>query len=77
VTGRKFITEVHKCTIRMIASGIITTCGMDVDGVAVSSKLYKPFALSMDSLGRLLIADFGNNRVVQLTIGGNLVQEKD
>jgi hypothetical protein len=27
----------------------------------------------MDSLGHLLIADFGNNRVVQLTIGGNLV----
>jgi hypothetical protein len=80
-TGRKFITEVHKCTIRMIdASGVITTiagtagtCGMDVDGVAVSSKLFKPFALSMDSLGHLLIADYGNNRVVQLTIGGNLV----
>jgi DNA-binding beta-propeller fold protein YncE len=83
VTGNKFIAEVHRCTIRMIdASGIITTiagvvgsCGKDeVDGLAaVSSQLWKPFALAMDSAGHLLIADFGSNRVLQVTIGGEMV----
>jgi hypothetical protein len=83
VTGNKFIAEVHRCTIRMIdAAGIITTiagvvgsCGKDeVDGLAaVSSQIWKPFALAMDSAGHLLIADFGSNRVLQVTIGGEMV----
>jgi hypothetical protein len=80
-TGRKFFTEIHKCTIRMVdTTGIITTiagvvgsCRLSVDGPALSTKLSKPFALSMDSAGHLLIADFGNNRIRQLTINGNMI----
>jgi hypothetical protein len=80
-TGRKFFTEIHKCSIRMIDdTGVITTiagavgsCGLNVDGAALSTKLWKPFALSMDSAGRLLIADFGNNRIRQLTVGGDMI----
>jgi hypothetical protein len=79
-TKRKFIAEVHKCTIRMIdpsgkistIAGIAGNCGMDVDGLAKTSRLFQPFALSMNSIGHLVIADFGNNRIVELTIGGDM-----
>jgi hypothetical protein len=80
-TRNTFIAEVHKCRIRMINSigdmftiaGATGVCGINADGPALNSKLWKPFALSMDSVGRLLVADFGNNRIVQITIGGNMV----
>jgi hypothetical protein len=69
VTGSKFIAELHRCTIRMInAVGIISTIA-GVAGTCDGTGFNKPFALSMNSFGSLIIADFGNNLIRQLTKG--------
>jgi hypothetical protein len=77
-TKNKYIAEVHRCTIRMIdgqtnlistIAGVMGSCGFNGDGPALSSTLFKPFSLFMDTSGHnLLIADFGNNRIRSLNL---------
>jgi sugar lactone lactonase YvrE len=78
--GNIYIADTQNHRIRMIApDGIITTiagagmCGFSGDGgPALSAQLCQPAQTLFDSSGSLLIADYGNQRVRKMTLGGTI-----
>jgi hypothetical protein len=46
---------------------------LNVDGEALNAQLFRPYTLSLKSNGRLVIADFHNNRIREFTIGEDMI----
>jgi sugar lactone lactonase YvrE len=79
--GNLFISEPNGNRVRRVdaTTGIITTVAGNGSnnfsgdgGPAVNAALNSPQALLVDSVGNLLIADNGNNRVRRVDIGGTI-----
>ena len=49
-----------------------TTSGY-LDGVGSAAKFYKPSGLSVDSMGNIWVADFGNHMIRKISSTGDLV----
>ena len=54
-----------------IAAGVVNTCGYNGDGIAATAaQLNGPNSVAVDSSGNLIIADYGNSRVREVSSGG-------
>jgi uncharacterized protein (TIGR03437 family) len=74
--GNVYIADTYNNRVRKISNGVITTVagngtqGFSGDnGPATSAQLYQPFGLAVDSAGNLYIADWGNNRIREVSNG--------
>ncbi len=74
--GDLYISDSGNDTVREISNGVITTVagngtpGFSGDnGPAVGAQLDQPKGVAVDSAGRLYFADFGNNRIRELSNG--------
>ena len=74
-----YVADSGNSCIRKITNNIITTLagngtnGFSGDGgLATNAILSKPPGVSVDSLGGLLIADFGNNRIRKMASNGSI-----
>lgn len=73
--GAVYVTDSGNHTIRKIANGIVSTIAGRTavsgvsDGVAAMARFNHPAAVSCDALGRLWIADTGNNTIRMLADG--------
>jgi sugar lactone lactonase YvrE len=75
--GNVFIADTNNNRVRKVTpAGVITTVagggagGLGDDGPATSASLNSPTDVAVDSLGNLLIADSGNNRIRKVTTDG-------
>jgi uncharacterized protein (TIGR03437 family) len=75
-SGTLFIADEVNHRIRSVSGGIITTvAGSNAfqfsgdGGLATSAGLDEPYAVAVDSAGRLYIADYGSNRIRQVSNG--------
>ncbi len=75
--GNLYIADAGNNRIRKVSNGIITTiagtgaAGFTGDnGPATAARLNRPFGVSVDSVGNVLISDYGNYRVRLLSANG-------
>ena len=75
--GNNRIRQVDPYGIITTVAGTFSSVGYTGDGVvATSAALYNPSGVAMDSYGRILIADTGNNRIRRFGQGPTLVLDK-
>ena len=78
--GNVYVADTGNSRVRVIApNGIITpfagtgTAGFSGDGgAATSAMLYEPHGLAVDASGNVYIADFGNNRIREVSTNGTI-----
>ena len=83
-SGNLYISSFYDNVVRKVSGGIITTiagtgtAGFSGDnGPATAAQLDTPYGVALDSAGNLYIADYGNNRIREVsggvitTIAGN------
>lgn len=83
--GEIYISDTQNHCIRKINSaGIISTIAGSVTGgfsgdggAAINAKLYGPYAVTMDALNNLFIADKGNNRIREICSGNCLASVEE
>jgi trimeric autotransporter adhesin len=75
--GNLFITDMNNHRVRKVTTdGIITTiagngvAGQGEEGLAVNSSFSYPKGITIDDLGRIYIADAGNNRIRRISTNG-------
>jgi len=74
--GRLFIADTMNNRIRQVeTNGIISTvaggnAGLGDGGAATNAGLFNPYAVTIDAIGNLLIADRGNNRIRKVATNG-------
>ena len=74
--GNVYIADSYANRVRKVSNGVITTVagngtyGFSGDGgLATSAELAEPFGLAVDSAGNVYIADWGNERVREVSNG--------
>jgi uncharacterized protein (TIGR03437 family) len=74
--GNVYIADSGNNRVRKVSNGVITTvagngtAGFSGDnGSATNSQLNNPWGVAVDSAGNLYIADYGNNRVREISSG--------
>jgi len=85
--GNLYIADTYNHRIRKVSNGVITTvagngtAGFSGDnGSATSAQLNYPYSVAVDAAGNLYIADYGNNRIREVsggvitTVAGNGTQ---
>jgi len=77
MAGNLYIADSGNNRIRKVSNGIITTfagtgpAGFSGDGgPAASAKLNRPFGVSVDSVGNVFVADYGNYRIRLVSANG-------
>jgi sugar lactone lactonase YvrE len=75
--GNIYISDYDECRIRKInATGVISTyagtgiCGYSGDGGAATSASIAPYGIALDAKGDLLVAEFENSRIRQVSPAG-------
>jgi sugar lactone lactonase YvrE len=74
--GRLFIADTMNNRIRKVeTNGVISTVagggvGLGDGGAATNAALSNPYAVTLDAIGNLLIADRGNNRIRKVATNG-------
>ena len=77
--GNLYISDSGNSVIRKVSGGVITTIAgtgtasfSGDNGAATSATLNDPGGIALDAAGNLYIADFGNNRVRMVSVGGTI-----
>ena len=75
--GDLFIADTYNNRIRRVRGGIITTvagngvAGFSGDGLSATiAEINSPYAIAVDALGDLFIADYGNSRIREVNTNG-------
>jgi sugar lactone lactonase YvrE len=75
--GNIYISDYDECRIRKInATGVISTyagtgiCGYNGDGGPATSASISPYGIALDAKGDLLVAEFENSRIRQVSPAG-------
>jgi uncharacterized protein (TIGR03437 family) len=74
--GNLYIADTNSNRVRKVSNGVITTVAGDGNdtfggdnGPATSAHVFNPLGVAVDSTGNLYIADFGNDRVREVSGG--------
>ncbi len=77
--GNAFVADTGNSTIRRItAAGTVTTFAGAAgqagatDGAGSAARFRNPYGVTVDSVGNVYVADFGNSTIRKITTGGNV-----
>lgn len=67
------VWKITPTAVVRIAAGVLNTCGYNGDNIsATSARLNLPYGVAVDLSGSLFIADYGNNRVREVSTTGTI-----